>query len=445
MNLKQYRRDYIEILRLGVPILVGQLGMIVVGFADNIMLGRYSTEALASASFVNNVFNMAILCALGFTYGLTPLVGALYGAGDHGRIGSTVAVALKVNVAFNLLLTALMTVLYFFIDRLGQPVELLPLIKPYYIIYLVSMMAITVFNVFAQWSYGINNTGMPMWIILGANVVNVAGNYVFIYGHFGMPELGLVGAGLSTLAARVLSAVAIVVCFCACRFGRPYRASFRHPGRGQSRVARKVWSTSLPVAVQMTCETGSFTIAAVMAGWLGAVQLASFQIIVIVGTLGFCIYYAIGSAVAVKVANRDGNPLLMRRAAWAGYHILLAIMVGSTLTFVFLGRWLMSAFSDDPAVIAMSVSLIVPLVMYQFGDATQINFASALRGTARVMPMLWVAFVSYIVIGVPVCYWLGFGTGMGLYGIVLSFTVSLLLAAMGYLFFFVRTTRHQRQ
>jgi MATE family multidrug resistance protein len=101
----------------------------------------------------------------------------------------------------------------------------------------------------------------------------------------------------------------------------------------------------------------------------------------------------------------------------------------------------MGIFTTDPAVIAMSASLLFPLVMYQFGDATQINFANALRGTSRVMSMLWVSFVSYIVVGVPVCYYLGFTAGLGLYGIVLSFTVSLLLAAMGYLFFFLKNTR----
>lgn len=441
MKFKHYRHEYIEIMRLGLPILVGQLGMIVVGFADNIMIGRYSTDSLASASFVNNVFNMAILCVMGFSYGLTPLVGSLFGRGEHEKIGSTVAIALRVNIIFNLIITALMTVMYFFLDHLGQPAQLMPLIKPYYLIYLVSMLPITVFNVFAQWSYGINNTGMPMWVILGANLLNVCGNWLLIYGHCGMPELGLIGAGISTLTARVLSAVVIVMFFAYSRAGAPYRHTFTHSVVDRRTTVKRVWHTSVPVALQMTFETGSFTIAAVMAGWLGAIELASFQIIVIVGTLGFCIYYAIGGAVSVKVSNRSADAAHMRRTAWAGYHLLLAFMVVSSTVFLLFGRTLMGIFTTDPAVIAMSASLLFPLVLYQFGDATQINFANALRGTSRVMSMLWVSFVSYIVIGVPVCYYLGFTAGLGLYGIVLSFTVSLLLAAMGYLFFFLKNTR----
>ena len=112
--------------------------------------------------------------------------------------------ALWINVLYTLLITAVMTVIYFNIDRMGQPAELMPLIKPYFLLVLVGMLPVAIFNVGAQWSYAINNTGMPMWIILCANLLNVAGNYMLIFGNFGMPELGLFGAGLSTLAARIL-------------------------------------------------------------------------------------------------------------------------------------------------------------------------------------------------------------------------------------------------
>lgn len=198
------RADYMAVLKLGLPILVGQLGMIVVGFADNIMVGRYSTAALASASFVNNLFNVAIFACVGFTYGLTPLVGALFTQKRFRAIGSLLRTGVYLNILFALLVTAVMWGLYMSVDRLGQPDELLPLIRPYFRLYLAGLVPVALFNVFAQWAYGINRTAMPMWIILGANVINLIGNYLLIYGHFGCPELGLYGAGLSTLAARWL-------------------------------------------------------------------------------------------------------------------------------------------------------------------------------------------------------------------------------------------------
>lgn len=438
----RYRRDYASLLRLGFPILIGQLGMIVVGFADNIMVGHYSTNALASASFVNNLFNVAIFCCIGFTYGLTPIVGSLFTQKRHSDIGATTRAALALNTVFTLVIMALMTAVYFNLDRLGQPEELLPLIRPYFLIYLAGMLPVAVFNVFAQWSYGIKNTRLPMWIILASNVVNIIGNYLLIFGHGGFPELGLTGAGISTLFARVICPVAIIACFVLRPANRPYRQGFAK-ARTTMHDLRKIWTISIPISMQMTFESGSFTFAAVMTGWFSAIDLAAFQVIVIIGTLGFCIYYSIGSAVTILVANEAGRAdrQAMRRVAWAGYHVLLTLMCVSSAIFILFGNTLMGCFTEDPAVLAITSGLIVPLVMYQAGDATQINFAAALRGTSHVMPMLWIAFISYIVLGIPATYMLGFPAGLGTYGIILSFSVSLFIAAALFLYYFLRSTR----
>ncbi len=438
----KYRENYAAIIKLGLPILVGQLGMIVVAFADNIMVGRYSTAALASASFVNNVFNVATFAVLGFTYGLTPLIGAMFSQNRSDSIGAMIRNGLLVNVLFSLLVTAVMWVLWLNIDRLGQPEELLPLIKPYYLIVLAGMVPVAVFNVFAQWLFAINRTALPMWIILSANVLNILGNYLLIYGNFGCPELGLIGAGYSTLIARIFCPVVVIVIFAVAKRFAAYRDGFRH-SRITSRTLGQINRTSWPVSLQMTFESGSFTVAAVMAGWLGAISLASFQIIVITGTLGFCIYYSMGSAVSVLVANAAGlnDHTGMRRMAFAGYHIILTLATISSLIFVFFEEQMIHAFTEDTEVIAATVALIVPLVLYQLGDATQINFANALRGTSQVMPMIWIAFVSYIVIGTPSTYLLAFPLGLGTYGIILSFSVSLFIAAGLFLYFFLRATR----
>lgn len=435
-------RLYRELIVLALPILVGQAGMIVVGFADNIMVGRYSTDALASASFVNNIFNVVVLGIIGFSYGITPLAGALYSARRGTEIGSLMRSALRINAIVSAVLIAVMGALYFFLDRLGQPAHLLPTIRPYYLTTLVGLVPIMAFNVFAQWSYSINNTRMPMWIILAANLLNVCGNYVFIYGKFGMPELGLTGAGLSTLAARLFCGVTIMAVY----FMRPknadYVAGFRQPSKWREHT-RTIFNTSLPISIQLMCESASFSFAGIMAGWMGHIELAALQVIIIVGTLGFCIYYSFGSAVAVKVSNANGrrSAAEMRAYAWHGYHIMLVLMTLSTLTFIFAGRYLMAAFSDDAAVVAMAVGLIPPLVLYQLGDATQINFANALRGTSHVKPMSWIAFISYIVVGVPATYVMSFTLDMGMTGLVGSFSVSLFLAGALFLYYFIRSTR----
>lgn len=440
------RIDYYKsIVRLGLPILVGQAGMIIVGFADNMMVGRYSTDALASASFVNGMFNWVIFCCIGFTYGVLPLAGAIFGrlTGNAERgIGELLRNAVTLNTIFTFALMVVMGVMYFNLHRLGQPAYLMPMIRPYYLLALCGMIPVSLFNVFAQWSYSIKNTTMPMWIILGSNALNIAGNYLLIYGHCGLPELGLTGAGISTLIARTACPLAIMSAFFIFKKYRLYREGFF-----QARVSRpyfrKIWVTSLPIAMQMAFESGSFAVAAVMAGWLGAISLAAYQIIVIVGTLGFVLYYAIGSAIAVLVSNEAGkhDSRAMRQAGWCGYHVMLLMTTVSTLIFIFFARGLIGWFTDDADVLAATIALIFPLVMYQLGDATQITFANALRGTSKVMPMLWIAFVSYIVVGIPATYALAFTAGMGLYGIILSFSVSLFLAGALFLYFFLRATR----
>jgi len=437
-----YLRDCAKIFRLGLPVLVSQIGMIVVGFADNIMVGHYSTDALASASFVNNLFNLPIFAAMGFSYGLTPLVGALFTNGRSDKIGQVLRAGVVVNTVVSLLLILVMGCVYLNLPRLGQPDHLLPVIRPYFIIYMVGMVPICLFNVFSQWSYGIRNTAMPMWIMLGANLLNILGNYILIYGNFGAPELGLTGAGISTLVSRVVCAVVICgVFFRASRYGK-YAAGYRSR-RPDREVYWNVFRMSWPVSLQMSFETASFSGCAVMCGWLGAIEMAAFQIVVVVGTLGFCIYYAMATSVTVLVANEAGrdNPTGMRRQAFAGYGVILAACALSSLFFGFASSQFMKIFTDDIAVLAAAVGVIVPLVLYQVGDATQINFAAALRGTGNVRPMMWIAFVSYIIVGLPASYLLAFPLGMGLYGIVLSFSCSLFLAAFLFLYFFLRTVR----
>ena len=353
-------------------------------------------------------------------------------------------IGLRVNTVFALIVMGIMTVLYFNLQRLGQPEELLPIIRPYYLTALAGMLPVALFNVFSQWSFAINRTGLPTWIILSFNVFNVLGNYALIYGHFGMPEMGLLGAGISTLIARVGCAVVLISCFFFAKIGAPYRHGFAHGEKTDGEV-RQVVKMGFPVSAQMTFETASFSGSAIFAGWIGAISLASFQIVSISGMLGFCIYYSIGAAMAIPVSHAAGHAdnTSMRRSAWAGYHLILVAMVMACCLFIFGGRIIMGWFTNDPEVLAMSLTLIFPMVLYQLGDATQVTFANALRGTSNVTPMLWIAFVSYLIVGLPLSYIMAFPMHMYLYGIVLSFSVCLMLAAVLYLYYFLRTTRNK--
>lgn len=438
-------RRCLSILSLALPVMISQVGNIVVSFADNIMVGKYTTEALAASSFCVNIFNVVIICSMGFSYGLTPLIGMLFATKKHSDIGLTMRAGLIANICVGILLTGIMGVGYFFLDHMGQPVELLPIIKPYYLICLASLVFLSVFNAFAQWSYAVRNTAMPMWILLSCNVINIAGNYVLIYGHFGAPELGLTGAGISTLMVRILAAVIITAIFFFKKSNAPYKNGFCNKALPITRqLMNKVIGTSWPVALQMAFEASAFSGCAIFAGWLGTIDLAAYQIIVVVSSLGFCIYYSIGTAIAVLVSNEVGNGSMAgcRRVSFDGYAVMLFFAALAMMVFVCFSKQFMGMFTDDAAVLMTAQSLIFPLALYQLGDATQVTFANALRGTSHVMPMLWIAFVSYVVVGLTSSWIIAFPCNMGLYDIVLSFSISLFLAGGLFLHFFLRLTKH---
>lgn len=417
------------ILRLGIPIAIGQLGVIIMGFADTMMVGRYSTDALAAASFVNSVFNLITFFLMGYSYGLTPLVSSLFGQGKRVEAGATLKQAVVCNLLFALLLMLIMGVLYFFLDKMGQPVEILSLVRPYYITIWVSIFFVALFNALRQFTDGITETQTAMWALLSGNVLNIVGNYLLIYGVGPFPELGLLGAGLSTMTSRIVMSLILLAVLLLRKRYAVYREGVRVTALC-GRELRYINKQSMPIALQMGMESGAFTFTGIMAGWIGAVDLATFQVMVTIGTLGFLFYYSFGAGLSIRVATFYGlkDWEQVRLSTRAGTHILLAMATCSSLIFLLLGETLIHFFTSDPSVVALAVSLIPPLILYQLGDAMQICYANALRGTSHVMSMMWIAFVSYIVVNIPAGYILAFPLGMGIYGLFIAFSLGLFVA-----------------
>ena len=148
MKLSAYKKHYKETMRLGIPIMLGQLGIIIVGFADNIMVGHHSTDELAAASFVNNFFNLVFIAGMGFSYGLTPIIGNHYAREEYAEAGQMLRNSLFINFIVGILLSLFMLVLLLNIHILKQPEELMPYIIPYYILQLFSVIFTLLFNAF---------------------------------------------------------------------------------------------------------------------------------------------------------------------------------------------------------------------------------------------------------------------------------------------------------
>lgn len=334
-----YKNHYKALFFLGLPIVIGQVGVIVLGFADTLMIGHHSTNELGAASFVNNMFTLAIIFSTGFSYGLTPIVGGFYGVRKFAVAGQALRCSLLANLLVGILLTGIMAILYLNVERLGQPEELLSLIKPYYLILLASLIFVLLFNGFKQFTDGITDTKTAMWILLGGNVLNIVGNYILINGKLGFPELGLLGAGISTLFSRIVMVLVFVLVFFSSRRFLRYKLGFIRLGWSRA-LFRQLNALGWPVAFQMGMETASFSLSTVMVGWLGTIALASHQVMLTISQFTFMMFYGMGAAVAVRVSNFKGqNDIVnVRRTAYAGAHIILAMGI-VLLSIVFFFRY----------------------------------------------------------------------------------------------------------
>lgn len=459
--MKRNFSHYRELVRLGLPVLVTQVGVIVVSFADTMMVGAYGLNELGAAAFVNSFFMVAFVMLMGFANGLTPLVGALFGQRRRLAAGRMFRAGLVVNLGLGLIATAIMGSLIPFLHVMNQPPELMPLIEEYYLYVLAGLIPGAIFFCCQQTANGVTDTATPMWIILGGNLLNIFGNWLFIFGKWGCPEMGLAGAGLSTLVSRWACTIAISLVFLLRRSYRPYMIGFRTrvgegidplavgptADRGRHGAKWRVWITSYPVMIQSGVECFHWSFGAIVCGWFGTVQLASYQVINTISQLGFMIFMSVGVAIAVRVANFSGVGDLenMRSTAKAGLHLNLILATLAMVLFYFCGPWLIGRFTEETEVIAAATLLIPPLMLYQYGDAIQLTYANALRGTSNVGPMLWISLISYIVLGIPALLLFAKVLDGGNIGIYYSFSVALFAAAILYRIAFRRTLSKFKQ
>ncbi len=411
--------------------MIGQLGMIILGFADTMMVGHHSTTELGAASFVNNIINLVIITATGFSYGLTPIVGGLFGREELPQAGRALRCALLANLMAGAIMMAALGILYFNVGNIGQPKELLPYIKPYYLVLLASIPFVMLFNAFKQFTDSITETRTSMWILLSGNLLNIIGNYVLIYGKAGMPEMGVVGAGVATLLSRVVMVALFLFVFLSRMKMRPYREGFFVLGWSRQLVRRLV-SLGTPIALEMGMETASFSLSIIMVGWLGTIALASHQVMITISQFTFMVYYGLGAAVAVRTSYFNGQDDRdnVRHTVVAGLQVMVALeLLLSGIIFLLrnhIGGW----FTDSAEVSSTVISLMVPFFIYQFGDGLQINYANALRGIADVKPLMVIAFIAFFVISLPVGYFCGFVLNFGLVGVWMAFPFGLTSAGV---------------
>ncbi|WP_122120401.1 MATE family efflux transporter [Alistipes megaguti] len=429
-----YKEQYRQNLRLALPVVLTQLGQIFTQFTDNLMVGRYGGNdplPLAAVSFGGSVFFILFIASIGIAMGMTPLVGERYVQGD--RIHS--ARLLQNGILFYGLLGVAMSAIQYaaipLLYHMRQPADVVDMAIPYYKMLVWSMPPVMLFFAFKQFLEGVGNTRAEMYATIVANVANIGFNWIFIYGHWGFPEMGAEGAGLGTLLARVIGMAIMIGYFCARSRYRQYFGWFSWRGFSLRRIG-ELFRMGGPISLQMFLESSAFVGTGIMMGWFDKQTLSANQITMTIGNCAFMIVMSIGAATTIRVSHCYGarNFGELSLAARASYHLVLAWNALAAVLFISLRHVIPTLFTSNPEVIAITSQLLVLAALYQLSDGLQNVSVGILRGIQDVRIIMPIAFVSYWLLNLPVGYLLGFTLGMGPSGLFLGFSFGLSAAAL---------------
>lgn len=430
---KAFKEESKHIYRLGLPVAVSQLGIIVQGLADTIMLGHHSSQELAAAGFVNAMLLMGILLSLGFSMGAISQIGKLYFLNNTARIVSVLKSSLLANFKQVMLLTVVMSSLIFLLPHLGQPVELLPMMKIYLLILLPSLPLFFIINAGRQFYDSINHTKVAMWTMIIGNVWNVIFNWFLIFGKCGFPEMGIEGAAWATLSSRIIMALMFILVFVFNKRYKKYRLVW-HSSKSTREDIRLLRKIGWPMAIQMGLESASWSLCSIFLGWIGANALAAHQVMVNVSGVIFMFYVGVGEAISIRVSNYKGINDMTRVRNVSNTGFLLIMMIGFVLSIT---MWVFRnsigfIFTNDKDVSFIVATMILPMILYQFGDGLQVTYSNTLRGLGDAFKLMKYSLIAYMAISLPLSYLFGIVLEGGAAGVWMAFPFGLTTAGILY-------------
>ena len=451
MLLERYTREFGYNLRLAGPVILGMLGHTLVAFVDNIMVGQLGTAELAAVSLGNSFMFVAMSLGIGFSTAITPLVAEAEGEGNFSR-GK---IAFKHGLVLCTLLGLMLFTSVFFAKPLmhlmKQPEEVVILAMPYLTYVAISLVPLIIFQAFKQCSDGLSLTRYPMYATLVANVVNVVLNYCFIFGHFGAPALGVVGAAIGTLASRVIMIWVLWWLLAHHQKAKWYVRHLRFKILS-SRVFKKILRLGFPSAMQMFFEVVFFTAAIWLSGLLGKNPQAANQIALNLSSMTFMVAMGFSVVAMIRVGNQKGKGEFseLRRIAFSIFLLSLIFALLFAVVFFTLNHWLptmyldmnnLDQWADNNEVLEIAKSLIIIAALYQISDAIQVVALGALRGLQDVFYPTIYTFISYWIIGFPTSIYLCMYTPLGITGIWIGLLSGLVAAAATLLWRFNRLSK----
>lgn len=411
--------------------MLGQLGHVMVGLVDNLMVGQLGAAELAAISLGNSLIFIALSIGIGFSFAITPLIAEADGESNiengrnffhHGMILCGIN-----GLLLFILLLFIKPILY----HLNQPPEVVDLAIPYLEIVAFSMIPLMLFQGFKQFADGLSQTKYAMYATLVANVVNIVFNYLLIYGIWIFPRLELEGAALGTLISRFFMLAFIYFILKNKKNFSPYFIWSKRKNLNMT-IFKRLFGLGFPTALQMFFEVALFTASIFLAGMLGTNSQAANQIALNLASMTFMIAVGFSVAATIRVGNQKGkkNFTELRRIAFSIFFMVLVIQAFFAIVFIITKGILPTFYIDNAEVIQIASTLLIVAAIFQLSDGLQVVFLGALRGLQDVKIPSWICFVAYWLVGFPVGYFLGKEEAMGAMGIWMGLFAGLTASAL---------------
>ncbi len=434
------RADFAALLRLAGPLVLIQVGTMLMGVIDTMMVGRVSPAALASVALGNMYFFAISIFGMGVLFALDPIVAQALGAGDELAVRRGLQRGLVLSLVLTLPITLVLLTVEPVLVLVGQPVEVIPDAAGYVHRNALSVWPFYVFVALRQTLQAHHRIWPIGMTILIANVVNAGLNYIWIFGHLGFDAMGVIGSAWATTVSRWLMAVLLLAL--GWRTLRPYLRE-RAPNLLDAKPLGRMLALGFPIGAQMMLEGGAFNIVALLMGWLGVVQVAAHQIALNFASLTFMVPLGVSAAAAVIVGHAvgRGDPEGVRRSTLASLAVGAGFMLCTAVLLVSAPHFLAGLYTPDAVVLALAAVLLPIAGVFQVFDGLQVVAIGLLRGLGDTrMPMI-VNVIGFWCIGIPVSLWLGFGLDYGAVGLWWGLVVGLGVVAV-FLIVRVRQREH---
>ena len=422
------------LITLGLPLVGSHLAQFAIGMTDTLMMGWYDVTALAALTVAGSIYFVIFVVGSGFAWAVMPMVASAVGTGGDVQVRRVTRMGLWLSILFGLLTTPLMLFSEPLFLAMGQEPVVAAQGARYLAIAGLGLIPGLMIMVLKAYLSALERTRVVLWVTLGSAVMNALLNYALIFGNWGAPELGILGAAVASALIQLAGIVFLIF-----YVGRAtpqftlFRNFHRPDGEAFGRVLRLGW----PIGLTNLAEVGLFAASSIMMGWIGALELAAHGIALQIASATFMIHLGLSQAVTVRAgrAHGTGDRGSLRRGAGVGLGMSMAVAVATIILFLAVPGPLIGLFlsPDDPArgeILRIGILLLVAAAVFQFVDAAQVMALGMLRGVQDTRWPMVIAAVSYWGVGIPASYLLGFTLGWGPVGIWAGLAVGLALAGL---------------